>query len=276
MRKKDQSNLLKVGVFISFLTLVMMIMVVSIGKENSIFDSKVEIRAMVANVSNLKVGSYVELKGIRIGAVKRIMIASEEEVEVTMTILEEQLRWIKNDSKVSISTAGLVGDKFIEIYGGYKTSPVLNPAKDILISENVTDLKKIMTKGESIASMAERILTKIDTILYNLDDGKKIVSSVDSLHKTIANLEKLSLELREAKMGRMVGNVNATMAQLNKASHSMEKIMTRIEHGPGTMNSMIYDDSLHEDLRALLGGAQRNKVIKYFIRESIKNSEKKN
>jgi phospholipid/cholesterol/gamma-HCH transport system substrate-binding protein len=41
------------------------------------------------------------------------------------------------------------------------------------------------------------------------------------------------------------------------------------------MNSLIYSDDVHEELRALLGGANRNKVIKYFIRESIKNSEQK-
>ena len=51
--------------------------------------------------------------------------------------------------------------------------------------------------------------------------------------------------------------------------------MSRIENGPGTMNSMIYDDGLHDDLRSLLGGASRNKIIKYFIRESIKGSERK-
>jgi phospholipid/cholesterol/gamma-HCH transport system substrate-binding protein len=65
------------------------------------------------------------------------------------------------------------------------------------------------------------------------------------------------------------------MAKLEKTATSAEKIMARIEKGPGTLNSMIYDNALHEDLRALLGGASRNKVIKYFIRESIKKSESK-
>ena len=55
----------------------------------------------------------------------------------------------------------------------------------------------------------------------------------------------------------------------------LDRILGRVENGPGTANSLIYDDVLHDDLKALLGGAQRNKVLKYFIRESIKNSEKK-
>jgi phospholipid/cholesterol/gamma-HCH transport system substrate-binding protein len=268
-RKKDQHNLIKVGIFVAGLTLILMIMIASIGKENSIFESKIDIRARVENVSNLKPGSYVELKGIRVGTVSNIEIISEDEVQIVMTILEKELKWIKTDSKVSISTAGLVGDKFVEIYNGSKDAPVFNPEKDFLISENQTNLKQIMDKGDSIASVTERILSKLDNILLKLGDGKSIVDMVSSMNKTSQNLEVVTAELKEAKLGQMAKNAN-------KASASLDRILTRVEKGPGTMNALIYDDSVHDDLRVLLGGAQRNKVIKYFIRESIKKAEKRN
>lgn len=275
VRKKDQANLVRVGLFISGLTLVLMIMIMSIGKENSVFEKKVDIRARVGNVSALKPGSYVELKGIRIGTVTNINIASDDEVEVVMTILHKELKWIKRDSKISITTAGLVGDKYVEIYNGSKEAPSLDPEKDVLISEDMTDFKKILTKGETIATVTERIMGKLDNIIVKLGDGQTIVETVNSLNKASGNLAVITQELKDAKLGQMVGNVNASMANVNKSTGSLARILTRVEQGPGTMNSLIYDDSLHEELRALLGGAQRNKVIKYFIRESIKNSEKK-
>ena len=275
IRKKDKSNLVKVGMFVTALTIVLMIMIASIGKETALFEPKVDIRALVTNVSNLKPGSYVELKGIRIGSVTEVRIVSEEEVEITMTILEKELKWIKKDSKVSISTAGLVGDKFVEIYNGTKEAGSLNPENDLLRSEDLTDMKSIMVKGESIASTTDTILTKLDNILQKLGDGKTIVETLTSLNKASRNLEVITQELKEAGMSKMVHNVNSSMANINKASASMDRILTQVEKGPGTMNSMIYDDGLHDDLRALLGGAQRNKVIKYFIRESIKKSEQR-
>jgi phospholipid/cholesterol/gamma-HCH transport system substrate-binding protein len=274
-RKKDEMNLVKVGIFISLMTAVLMIMIVSIGKENSLFHPKIELKARVDNVKNLKPGSTVELKGIRVGSVNEIKIISEDMVEIHFTILESELQWIKQDSKVSVSTAGLVGDKYLEIYGGTKESKPLNPESDFLSSESGTDMKLLMTKGESIATITERILTRIDHIIYNMDDGKKLIDTVNSLSKTSANMERISEELKNAHLGDTVKNVNASMLRLGNASASIEKIMSRIEKGPGTLNSMIYDDGLHEDLRALLGGASRNKVIKYFIRESIQNSERK-
>jgi phospholipid/cholesterol/gamma-HCH transport system substrate-binding protein len=274
-RKKDTTNFMKVGVFITGLTIILMVMIISIGKENSVFDKKIDLKARVREVVNLKEGSPIELKGIRIGTVKAIEILSEDEVEITLNILEKQLKWIKKDSKVSVSTAGLVGDKYLEIYNGTKDSPKFNPEKDILVSEDVADLKKIITKGESIATITERILLKVDQLLYNIDDGKKIVQSINSISKASINLEQITKDLKDAQLGTVSKNISTTMTKLNKSAASMERIMTRIESGPGTMNSLIYSDDVHEELRALLGGANRNKVIKYFIRESIKNSEQK-
>lgn len=274
-RKKDEKNFVKVGIFLAGLTTVLMVMIVSIGKENSIFNPKVIIKARVENVKNLKPGSYVELKGIRIGTVSQIEIISDNEVEIQASILESELKWIKQDSRVSVSTAGLVGDKYLEIYSGSKETQSFNPDKDVLRAENVADLSQIITKGESIATITERILSRVDLLLHNMDDGKKIVEMINSLSKASQNVEHISQELKSAQLGQTIQNVNSSMAKLDRASTSMEKIMGRIERGPGTLNSIIYDDGLYDDLRALLGGASRNKVIKYFIRESIQSSERK-
>lgn len=267
-RKKDKQNLVKVGAFISALTLVLMIMVASIGKESSLFAPKSTIRARVSNVSNLKPGSYVELKGIRVGTVASIEIVSEDEVEILFTILEKELKWIRKDTTVAISNAGLVGDKFLEIKGGTKEGGSFDPEKDVLLSEESPGFAAMMTKGQNIADVTNSILTKLDNILTNMEDGKRIVETINAINKASMNLEFITRELKDAHIGTMVKSVNSSMG-------SVERIMTRIEKGPGTMNSMIYDDALHEELRGLLGGAQRNKVIKYFIRESIKNSEKR-
>jgi phospholipid/cholesterol/gamma-HCH transport system substrate-binding protein len=276
MMRKESKNILKVGIFISSMLLVLMIMVVSIGKEKGIFSRKTELRGRIANVNNLRPGSFVELKGIRIGTVNEINIVSEQAVEIRFTVLQDKLQWIKQDSKIVIATAGLVGDKFLEVTSGSADAPVVDPATDVLTAESGGGIQEIIGKGESIASTTEKILLRIDHLLQGIEDGKKIAKIIDGMEKSSANLELITGELSKAGMADTVKNINASMLKLSRASTSLEQVLKRIEQGPGTMNSMIFDDSLHEDLRALLGGAQRNKVIKYFIRQSIKDSERKN
>ncbi len=268
MRQRDKKNLVKVGFFLSVLTFVMMVMVVLIGKETSFFESKIDLYARVKSVGNLKPGATVELRGIRVGAVTKIDIVSEDEIGITMRITESHLKWIRQDSRISIATAGLLGDKFLEILGGSKDSPIFNPEKDQLGSEEQMDFKKIVGKGENIATKVERILDKVDTILANMDDGKQLVATINSLSKTSANFEKLSTDLAKAPIG-------PSFTKLDKMMGRMDGIMSRVETGPGTVHSLIYDTGLHDDMRVLLGGADRNKVIKYFIRQSIEQSERK-
>lgn len=261
-RKQDRKQLLKAGAFLSFLTLILMMMIISIGKENSFFEKKVNLRARVANVNNLQSGSYVELRGIKIGSVQNIEIISDEEVEITMRILNSQVKWIKRDAKISIATAGLVGDKFLEILPGSKDAPSINPQRDILTSEKQQFFNELVDKGGSIASSTETLLLRLETLV----SSQQFEEFILSLHKTSQNLERITEELTKA-------NITHSLSSINKTTKRVDKILNRVEKGPGTLHSLIYDDSVHEDLRALLGGAQRNKMIKYFIRQSIKKSE---
>lgn len=262
MRAQDKSNLVKVGIFVTALSIVMMILIVAIGKESSLFSPKSIIKARVLNAENLKPGAVVELKGLRVGTVQEIKITGLDEVEIYLSVTSENLNWIKQDSKVAIQNAGLVGDKYIEIKGGDPESAKFNPEKDILSAEPSLDLKAMATKGGNIADKADRILTKIELILAAIEP-EKVNKLVNGLSQSAENFSKAS-----APMGSASQKMDLAMGKL-------EKVMTRLETGPGTAHSFIYDDQVYEGLRKLMGGAERNSVIKYFIRESIKKSPEK-
>ena len=262
MRAKDKKNLIKVGIFVTMLTAVLMIMITAIGKESSLFESRVLLRAQVANAEALKHGAVVELRGLRIGHVQDILIIGQEQVEITLLISEKNLRWIRKDSKVEINNAGLVGDKFLQIKGGTPEAGAFEPEQDVLNYEASFDLKAIAAKGGSIADKAERVLSRLEVVLEALEP-QKLATTLEGLSRTADNVARMS-----APMG-------ATAQRLESAAQRLDNVMERVQKGPGTAHSLVYDDALYEDLRKLLGGAERNSVIKYFIRESIKKAPPK-
>ncbi len=262
MRANDKSNLVKVGIFVTLLTVVLMIMIVAIGKESSLFDNRVTLRAAVPNAENLRPGAVVELRGLRIGFVEEIVISGQESVEIQLLISDKNLPWIRKDSKVEISNAGLVGDKYLQIKGGTQEAGAFDPASDVLQFEASFDLKAIAAKGGNIADKAERIMVKLDVLLDAIDPAK-LSTTMDGLARTADN------------MGRATAPMQATMQKLESMAGRFDSIAERVQRGPGTANSLIYDDGVYEDLRKLLGGAERNTVIKYFIRESIKKAPTK-
>jgi phospholipid/cholesterol/gamma-HCH transport system substrate-binding protein len=262
MRAQDKSNLIKVGLLLISLTVVLMIMVTAIGKESALFSRKALIRAQVKNAENLKAGAVVELRGLRIGHIQEIKIVGLETVEIQMLVLADNLRWLRRDSKVALSHAGLVGDKYLEILGGSETSEAFDAERDVLTSEPSIDFKAIAAKGGGIADRAERVLTRMEQILEAIDP-KQISTAVTGIARSAEKLSEASAPFV------------ATARKMEKLSENMADVSSRLKSGPGTAHSLVYDDQLYQDLRKLLGGAERNSVIKYFIRESIKKAPEK-
>ncbi len=246
--------MVKTGIFVSLLTLVLMVVVATVGKESGLFEGKSPVRAHVLNAQNLKTGAAVELKGLRVGHVTSVRIVSQDTVEVELEVRSSELPWVRKDTRMAISNAGLVGDKYVELVGGSEAAGPYDPRKDVLMGEAPMDFKQIAAKGGNIAETADRVLLKLEAIVDRIP-GAKLERAVDGFAAA------------SAKLAPAVDNVGRAAARL-------DSVMARLEKGPGTAHSLVYDDQLYEDLRKLLGGAERNNVIKYFIRESIKKASK--
>jgi phospholipid/cholesterol/gamma-HCH transport system substrate-binding protein len=262
----DKKNYLISGMFISALLLVVMVTIFMLNKENPFFSSKIILRTDVKSAQNLKDGAAVQLRGIKVGSIQSIEFKNLDTLQIKLAITVKYKEWIKKDSEVTFKTQGVLGDKFMEISGGTEASPGVVDG-DLLVTNENSQIDHMITKGEDLVVAAGNILNKLDTIMGNVGEKRidKILTNIEAL---TANSNKVMLTLNDKNFGQAITN-------LKTSSDSLTKVTKRIEEGPGTMHALIYDQGLHEDLRALFGGANRSKVLKYFIRESIKKDDSK-
>lgn len=242
-----------------------MIMVISIGKEHAVFESKVNLKAVVDTAATLKPGAFVELRGIRVGVVDNIKIIDFDKIEIILNVSEKFLPWIKKDSQVSIKTAGLVGDKFIEITGGQSKSSKFDPSIDKLYSKDELSMDQFLTKGDDVVGKTKDLLSEVQKLLSKLNEEK----FGSHLSQTGKDINSISRDIAQAQLKN-------TLIELNKTSKKINSILERVENGPGTLNSLIYDNGLYQDMRKILGGAGNSGVLKYFIRKSLENKKDDN
>jgi phospholipid/cholesterol/gamma-HCH transport system substrate-binding protein len=269
MREKDKKNFIKAGIFLSLLTVTLMIFVISVGKEESLFEGKIDLKAILESAENLKTGAFVDLKGIRIGAVTSIEITPAGIVEVTFRIRKKYLPWIKKDTRVAISNAGLVGDKFLELKPTAEGKEELDPLRDRLEGEKSFDFKTLAAKGGSMAVRAERIMEKLET-LVSVIPPEKLHEMLFNFHSSSHNFKQSSQHFPD-----MAQNFKVASQDLKSSSLILKNVSQRIENGPGTAHALMYDQSLYDDLRKLFGGAERSSLLKFFVREAIKNAPEK-
>jgi phospholipid/cholesterol/gamma-HCH transport system substrate-binding protein len=263
-KPSDRKNYLISGIFISILLLVVMVTIFMLNKENPIFSSRVMIRTEVKNAQNLKEGAAVQLRGIKIGSINSIVFKDLETLTINLGVSSQYVEWIKKDSTLSFKTQGVLGDKFLEISGGTADAPSVEDG-DILVTSEASQIEHIINKSEDLMVAAGSILTKFDRIISSVENNRleRVLTNLETL---TANTNKVMVTLNDKRLAESIGNFKAS-------SDSITRMTKRIEDGPGTLHALIYDQGLHEDLRSLVGGANRNKVLKFFIRESIKKNE---
>lgn len=263
-KPSDKKNYLISGIFISILLVIVMVTIAMLNKQNPLFSSRIYLKTEVKNAQNLKEGAAVQLKGIKVGSVTSIDFKDLDTLTINIAVNDEYREWIKRDSYLAFKTQGVLGDKFLEILGGTKEAPSVTE-NDILITNEASQIDHIIDKSEDLMVAAGSILTKMDRLVSSIEDKR--------LDRVLMNIENLTGNANKMMMTLNDKNFGQSMANLRSSTETFNKVAKRIEDGPGTLHALIYDQTLHEDLKTLVGGANRNKVLKYFIRESIKKGE---
>lgn len=271
IRPNEKKNIFLSGTFIAGLLGLTMISIFMLSSENNIFASRFNLMIEVSNAQNLKSGAAVQLKGIQVGTVSSIDFTGVDNLKITFNVDSRYQEWIREDSYVAFKTQGVLGDKFIEILGGSDEAAVVK-ADSLLPVQTAASLDKFIDRGEDILVVAARVLAKVDLILGDVEQNA-IASLLNNLNETSFSAKKIMSDLEKKNMGAVVDQMSSSTKKLDQTLSSLENVSKRIEEGPGSLHSLIYDRSVHDDLSSVLGGTKRNKVLQYFIRESIKSTE---
>lgn len=109
------------------------------------------------------------------------------------------------------------------------------------------------------------------------DEGRKLAvelsdlaQALGAISRDIKNEESLVHSLLyDPSKKQLVDDLAVTAAALKSTSEA-------IERGDGTIGLLANDPALYEDLRALVGGAQRNKLLRAYIRKTVEKGEAAN
>ena len=143
MEDKRQSELL-VGMFMLAGIIAITFLAVRLGDIGLYDDDYYIVKARFTSVSGLNEGAFVEMAGVNVGKIKRIVFDPENYEAVVDISLQKNIS-IPDDSTASIRTSGIIGDKFLKISpGGSET--YIEPNNEILETEPSINLEELISK----------------------------------------------------------------------------------------------------------------------------------
>ena len=133
-----------VGIFVLIGLSCVGYLTVQLGHVTLLGGETYRLNARFTSVSGLKVGSPVNMFGIEIGQVDRlVMDQKDQEANVEMNI-QKGIR-IYKDAIASIKTEGLIGDKYVSIQPG-GSGEQLKPGDMIIQTQPAVDVADIIGK----------------------------------------------------------------------------------------------------------------------------------
>jgi phospholipid/cholesterol/gamma-HCH transport system substrate-binding protein len=245
----------KVGIFVTLGLAFSMVAILVLGGAENAFTSKRMFRAHFPTSNGLLPGAKVVLAGLPVGTVRAVDYDSKaKNIAVEIGVQEKYAVHVAEGSTVEIMTQGVLGDKYIAINPGSGTA--ILPEGTEIPNLPTSDMSAFLSKSDQLMGSLNGTAESLNRILRTLEKGNRI----DTIAENLATASKGLASGLEGK-------------NLQKSTRQLAEILEKINNGSGTIGALVNDPSLYEDARALVGGANRNRIIRNLVRKTAKDGK---
>lgn len=226
MRGENKRSVI-VGIFVFLGIGILVAGVLTLGGQQKKFVSAIHLKAVFDDIGGLQTGNNIWFSGVKIGTVRKINFYGDSQVEIEMNVEESVGKYIRKDSKATISSDGLIGNKIIVIYGGSTEAPPVEDG-DRLEAIMPLDTDNMMETLQANNENLVEITNDLKVLTGKLAAGEGIVGAVmtDSLlaqnfRTILSNLERASVS-----SNKMIADLNSFTGKLNQKGNMLNDLVT--------------------------------------------------
>ncbi|MCH9649963.1 MAG: MCE family protein [Deltaproteobacteria bacterium] len=280
------SQAIKVGIFVTVCLAVLAYLVIKVEDLSLLGGEGQRVVALFDTVVGLDDKAPVRIAGVRVGRVDGIGLEGQK---ARVELLLEKPVALTAGSRASVSNAGILGDKFIQLILGPADAPPLAEGAvlpgDAPVSFDQA-LAKLNDLGDSIGGLTDSfqqqdLAPAIGRLIANLEatsaDLRVLIGANSAqVTATVGNFERFSSTLAEqlptltdrldqlvAGLGSMVdenrSDLRDSLANLRDITDNVQtsvdhlnSISGQIASGEGTLGKLVYSDQAHDSLVSTL------------------------
>jgi len=226
MRGENKRSVI-VGIFVFVGIAILVAGVLTLGGQQKKFVKAIQLKAVFDDIGGLQEGNNIWFSGVKIGTVRKINFYGDAQVEIEMNVEEEVVEFIRKDSKATISSDGLIGNKIIVIYGGTTLAPAVEDG-DRLESVMPLDTDQMMETLQVNNENLVEITGNLKNLTSKLAEGEGMVGAAltdsliaESFRAIVTNLNQASIN-----SNRMIKELNSFTSKLNQKGNLFNDLVT--------------------------------------------------
>ena len=258
-----------------------------LGDRQNLFTRKNHYRIRFTNVSGLSAGSSVQLNGVHVGSVDRIVLPAdtgEKLLEVRIAIDARYAQRIREDSEARIKTLGLLGDKYLELTSGSPAAEVIPEGGEIPAAA-ATDVDRLAETGEDVVNNIAKIAHQLSTILGKLERGEGLLGRLltdeetgervgAELDATLVAIRKAAegLQDRQGTLGRFVHD-REMAEKVASAVTRLDQVLAEAQSGEGVLPALLSDAETKQRLDHVMANLDLASQRLAHVAERLDSSE---
>src|SRR6476661_8023649 len=282
MNRHERGLEFKVGIFV-FVGLAMLgALLVQFGRLGEGFKTYYTITVRFSDASGLLKGTDVLLAGARIGKVAGgpKLLREGEGVAVPLKIYD----YIKipQEAKFTVGSSGLLGDRFVNVAIPPGPQKAYLPPNADIKGARESGIDDLTRSGGALVNDLRGTVQKIDTTVNRLNQDTLSPANMENLKASMEHLNQATSALAESskKLDGVIEQADSAMASAKKAADDLQnaigdtrKVLHSATQGKGLVATLLNDQQLANDMRALITNLRAHGVL--FYRDSAAGRQAK-
>ncbi|HTR66705.1 MAG TPA: MlaD family protein [Terriglobales bacterium] len=268
-QKQLKWSQLKVGLTVLFALCTLAVLIFLMSNTGGLFAQHLILESYFDNASGLRIGAPVRLDGVDIGNVTKIRVVSDKDkqltpVEVTMKVNTKYQQSLRKDSVTLLSTAGVLGETYIDIDSSQASGPEAQNG-DVLPIRDRPDFQDMMRAGQGTLQNMDALLKRLDRIIAFVESGKGSVGKLiydptlyTRLSDTVNEFQGIVNEVGQGKGS--LGKLVADETLYNKVNATVDKVNAMVDDlnaGKGTAGKFLKDPTLYNNANETIANVKQ-------------------
>jgi len=266
-QKQLRWSQLRVGLTVLFASVTLAVLTFLMSGTTGLFTPKITLKSYFDNAQGLHNGAPVRLAGVDVGNVAGIRVVPNRPrtpVEITMRVNTKYIRSLRKDSVTSLSTAGVLGETFIDIDSALAKGPEAQDG-DTLATRDTPDIQDVVRASQGTLQNLDALLKRTDRILAYVESGQGSIGKLiydptlyNRFSDTVSEFKGIVDQVRsgQGSLGKLVASDEA----YNKAIAAVDKVnavIDDLQQGKGTAGKFLKDPSLYNSANETIANVKK-------------------
>ncbi len=255
------------GLVVIFASITLAVLIFLMTGPSGMFTKKIVVSAYFDNAGGLRVGAPVRLEGVDIGNVTAITVVPSHgltPVQVTMKVSTRYKGALKKDSVASLSTAGVLGETFVDIDSRGATGAIAQNG-DTLPTKTSPQLQDVVRSSQGTLENVDILVRRVDRILTQIESGNGSIGKMiydetlyNRLNNSLTEVQNMVSAVSQGKgsVGKLI-NSDELYDKMRASLNNLDNIIDEIQQGKGTAGKFLKDPSLYNNANQTIEKANK-------------------